>query len=498
MAIMRSGRVYQGPEPADKGKAPAATFSAIPEAVPLPVKKVTKQEDEAFMKVIKASEYKVVEQMGKSSAHISLLALLLSSELHCDALLKVPTAAQVLKDTALDRIEETMNSIFSNQISFADDELSSEGQGHLRALHIVCKCNNHVVGRVMIDNVYKVTAVPYISIGEDQNLPFHSFDTISVIRDYGEVGPSRADRMIGNLLLKNDYVPGAGLGERAQGILGPIKVEEYRNRRGLGFRPSCHEIVQARRGKHLSHCTLRKALLGAFRCHRFRSFPPHHRRSLEAPPTAYPINQMTPLRMQLKRSWLCQPYMPSLRRHLPGFISVLHGRMRSLQTGLQSRSTRPWLPMSFLFLKQFAFISKLQSNPNHGCDDSNSSETRLGKSLPINFGEGLDEDGRMPEIEESLHRLENHQLSLVKPAEEVNIGTAEEQCILRIETSLDLTQKARMIDFLTEYQEVFTWSYAGMPGLDPYIRTRMLTFVGARIARFWITWLGSVHLSEDA
>ncbi|PKI57826.1 hypothetical protein CRG98_021772 [Punica granatum] len=300
-----------------------------------------------------------MEQMGKSPAHISLLALLLSSEPYRNALLKVLTTAQVPKDTAPDRIEETVNSIFSNQISFADDELPSEGQGHLRALHIVCKCNNHVIGRVMIDNgstlnvcpvstlkqmnvdmshiraskttvrafdgsrrevngeidllidvgpcsfsvtfqileipnafslllrrpwihaasavpsslhqklrffvegklitvndeedyaVYKETAVPYISIREDQNLPFHSFDTISVIRDYGEVGPSRTDRMIGKVLLKNDYVPGTGLGARAQRILRPIKMEEYRNRRGLGFRPSCHEIVQARRGKHL-------------------------------------------------------------------------------------------------------------------------------------------------------------------------------------------------------------------------------------------------------
>ncbi|PKI59072.1 hypothetical protein CRG98_020527, partial [Punica granatum] len=99
--------------------------------------------------------------------------------------------------------------------------------------------------------VYKETAVPYISIGEDQNLPFHSFDTVSVIRDYGEVGPSRTDRMIGKVLLKNNYVPGTGLGARAQGILRLVEVEEYRNRRGLGFHPSCHEIVQARCGKHL-------------------------------------------------------------------------------------------------------------------------------------------------------------------------------------------------------------------------------------------------------
>ncbi|PKI66539.1 hypothetical protein CRG98_013066 [Punica granatum] len=251
MDITRSRRVYQGPEPADKGKAPAAAFPVIPEATPLPTKKVIEQEVEAFMKVIKASEYKVAEQMCKSSAHISLLALLLSSEPHRDALMKVLTTAQVLKNTAPDRIEETVNSIFSNQISFAEDELPSEGQAHLRALHIICKCNNHVVGRVMIDNgsalnvcpistlkqmnmdmsriwslawetliptasafpsllhqklkffvegklitvngeeeyaVYKETIVPYIIIGEDQNLPFHSFDTISVIRDYGEVG----------------------------------------------------------------------------------------------------------------------------------------------------------------------------------------------------------------------------------------------------------------------------------------------------------------------
>ncbi|PKI70961.1 hypothetical protein CRG98_008635, partial [Punica granatum] len=217
-------------------------------------------------------------------------------------------STQVLKDTAPDRIEETVNSIFSNQISFADDELPSEGQGHLRALHIVCKCNNHVVGRVMIDNgsafnvcpvstmkqmnvdmsrihaskttirafdgskreinreidllidmgklntvngekdyaVYKEIAVPYISIGEDHNLPFHSFDTISVIRDYREVGPSRTDRMIGKVLLKNDYISRTGLGARAQGILRPIEMEEYRcaHPNLISSRHACAEPMQ--------------------------------------------------------------------------------------------------------------------------------------------------------------------------------------------------------------------------------------------------------------
>ncbi|XP_031378317.1 uncharacterized protein LOC116193708 [Punica granatum] len=359
MGVTRSGRVYENPEAAIKGKAPVATLGIAPEATPIPQKKVTEEEAEAFMKIIKASEYKVVEQMGKSPAHISLLALLLGSEPHREALLKVLTAAQVPKETAPGLIEETIGSIFSNNISFSDDELPPEGYAHSRALHILCKCNNFVVGRVMIDNgsalnvcpvstlkqmnvdlnrirpsktavrafdgsrrevngeidllievgpcsfsitfqvldipnafnlllgrpwihlagavpstlhqklkfiveerlitvkgeedyaIYKETAVPYISIGDDQNLPFHSFDTIFVIRDYGKVGSSRADRMVGKILLRHNYVPGSGLGARGQGINCPIEIEEYKNRRGLGFRPSCHEIIKARRSKHL-------------------------------------------------------------------------------------------------------------------------------------------------------------------------------------------------------------------------------------------------------
>ncbi|PKI56661.1 hypothetical protein CRG98_022949 [Punica granatum] len=358
MGITRSGQVYQGLEPTDKGKAPIAAFPVIPEATPLPAKKVTEQEAKAFMKVL--------------------------------------IAAQVSKEIAPDKIEEAVNSIFSNQISFAEDELPSEGQGDLQALHIVCKFNNHIVGQAMIDNgsalnvcsistlkqmkvdmsrirasntivqafngskrevngeidllidihaastvpsslhqklnffvegklitingeenyaIYKETTVPYISIWEDQNLPFHSFDTISVIRDYGEVGPSRADRMIG-----------------------------------------------------------------------------------KAP--------------------------------------------------IESKSR----------IQRFEFI---RNTP--------------GKSLPIYFGEGRDEDGRVPKIEESLHHLENHQLTSYKPTKEINIGTAEEQRTLRIGTGRNLAQKARMIDFLTEYQEVFAWSYTDMPGLDPSIVKHFLS-----------------------
>ncbi|PKI68501.1 hypothetical protein CRG98_011097 [Punica granatum] len=152
MGVTRSGRVYESSAAKDKGKAPVVEDGATPESSPFPPKKVTEEEAEAFMKIVKASEYKVVEQMAKSPAHISLLALLLGSEPHREAVLRVLTSAQVPKETPPDMIEETVGSIFSNTISFLDDELPSEGWSHSQALHIVCKCNNYIIGRVMIDN----------------------------------------------------------------------------------------------------------------------------------------------------------------------------------------------------------------------------------------------------------------------------------------------------------------------------------------------------------
>ncbi|PKI66597.1 hypothetical protein CRG98_013006 [Punica granatum] len=149
------------------------------------------------------------------------------------------------------------------------------------------------------------------------------------------IGPSRTDRMIGKVLLRNNYIPGTGLGAREQGISRPIKIEEYKHRRGLGFRPSCHEIVEARRGNHL---------------------------------------------------------------------------------------------------RRFA--------ARYG---------RLNRGIP------------------SLRRLEDHQITSVEPTKEINVGTKEEPRTLKIGTALDPAQRAWMIDFLKEYQEVFAWSYADMPGLDPSI-----------------------------
>ncbi|PKI41227.1 hypothetical protein CRG98_038382 [Punica granatum] len=245
MGVTRTGRVYTNPDIASKGKAPAAS-GAAPEALPISQKKVTEEEAEAFMKVIKASEYKV------------------------------------LKETAPDRIEETVSSIFSNAISFSDDELPSEGWAHSRALHIVCKCNNFIIGRVMIDNGSALNVCP-VSTLKQMNVDLHrirpskiavrAFDgsrrevngEIDLLIDVGPCSFSVTFQVLDipnafSLLLGRPWIHSAGavpssLHQRIKFIADDrlITIEEYKNRRGLGFRPSCHESIEARRGKHLHH-----------------------------------------------------------------------------------------------------------------------------------------------------------------------------------------------------------------------------------------------------
>ena len=50
------------------------------------------------MRIIKSSEYSVVKQLSKMPSHISVLSLLLASESHRKALLKVLNEAYVPKD----------------------------------------------------------------------------------------------------------------------------------------------------------------------------------------------------------------------------------------------------------------------------------------------------------------------------------------------------------------------------------------------------------------
>uniref|UniRef100_A0A2N9FM65 G-patch domain-containing protein n=1 Tax=Fagus sylvatica TaxID=28930 RepID=A0A2N9FM65_FAGSY len=140
--ITRSGRCYT-PEELEKRRKEAG------KAVEDPTKTKAAEEEAAdFLRIIKSSEYSIVKQLSKMPSHISVLSLLLASESHRKALLKVLNEAYVPEDITGPSFENMVTSILvTNQLTFSDDELPPEGRGHTKALYISVKTNDRIVSK---------------------------------------------------------------------------------------------------------------------------------------------------------------------------------------------------------------------------------------------------------------------------------------------------------------------------------------------------------------
>ena len=105
------------------------------------------------LKTIRKTDYSVNQQLNKSPAQISILALLISFEVHHEALLKVLKETYV-PTSITDSFFEGMVSLVlaTNQVAFSDEELPPEGKDHTLAMHIVVKCEDMIVARALINN----------------------------------------------------------------------------------------------------------------------------------------------------------------------------------------------------------------------------------------------------------------------------------------------------------------------------------------------------------
>ncbi|XP_019435844.1 PREDICTED: uncharacterized protein LOC109342285 [Lupinus angustifolius] len=156
--ITRTRRIYvppeveRGPSGAAKGKEKFLEHIEKDIEVALP-EGVSNDEACEFLKFTKQSEYRVVDHLNKTSARISLLSLLMSSKAHKNVLLKVLNQAHVSHDITTDKLGGIVNNVVAdNYISFRDEEISAEGIGHVRPLHISVMCNDCVIGKVLLDN----------------------------------------------------------------------------------------------------------------------------------------------------------------------------------------------------------------------------------------------------------------------------------------------------------------------------------------------------------
>ena len=117
-----------------KQKNPEVTYDVIKEPI-------TEKEVPEFLKFIKHREYSVVEQVNKLHTRISLQALLLNSEPHRKALIRVLKKAYVAYNISVEKVDQLVSNIaVSNMIAFSDDEILSEGHGSTKALYITISC----------------------------------------------------------------------------------------------------------------------------------------------------------------------------------------------------------------------------------------------------------------------------------------------------------------------------------------------------------------------
>ncbi|XP_040939607.1 uncharacterized protein [Gossypium hirsutum] len=122
---------------------------------------VKEEEAREFLKFLKHSEYSVVEQLHKQLACISVLALLLSSEVHREALMKVLNETYVTNDIFVNKLDRLVSNIsLGNFIYFNDDEIPHGGMGSAKVLHITTCYKGYTLPSVLIGNGSALNVLP--------------------------------------------------------------------------------------------------------------------------------------------------------------------------------------------------------------------------------------------------------------------------------------------------------------------------------------------------
>lgn len=127
-----------------------------------------KNEDvEEFQRLIRISDYKVVDQLLQTPSKISVLSLLLNFEAHHKYLMKVLEQAYMDHDVIVDQFDGVVGNIMTcNVLSFVDEEMSREGSKHNYVLHISIRCREDYMSNVSVDTSYALNVMPKATLSK--------------------------------------------------------------------------------------------------------------------------------------------------------------------------------------------------------------------------------------------------------------------------------------------------------------------------------------------
>ncbi|KAK4726780.1 hypothetical protein R3W88_031697 [Solanum pinnatisectum] len=118
-----------------------------------PKRPISEAEAEEFWRKMQPKDYSIVKHLEKTPAQISVWALLMSSQMHRQALMKALDDSYVPVGTNSDNLAAMINQVIrGHRISFCDEELPFEGRMHNKALHVTIRCRDKIINRVLIDD----------------------------------------------------------------------------------------------------------------------------------------------------------------------------------------------------------------------------------------------------------------------------------------------------------------------------------------------------------
>ncbi|KAI5444422.1 hypothetical protein KIW84_012882 [Lathyrus oleraceus] len=167
--VTRSGSVFGPVFPKDKEESVVSKKVEVPVVDPVGVSKGKSGEssdlkannDDEVLRLIKRSEFNMVEQLLQTPSKISVLSLLMNSESHREALQRVLEQAFVEHDVTVDQFDHIVANITScNNLSFCDEELPEEGRNHNLDLHISMNCKEDALSNVLVDTGSSLNVLP--------------------------------------------------------------------------------------------------------------------------------------------------------------------------------------------------------------------------------------------------------------------------------------------------------------------------------------------------
>lgn len=110
------------------------------------------QEVEELLRLIRKNDYKVICHLSQTPSKISIFSLLLCSEAHRNALMKLLSSAFMPQNITVNQLEGVVASISAdNGLGFTNFDLPPEGRNHNKALHISMECKGTTLSPVLVD-----------------------------------------------------------------------------------------------------------------------------------------------------------------------------------------------------------------------------------------------------------------------------------------------------------------------------------------------------------